>query len=830
MHNSLVHPKRRGEWAELQFAARAASHGFKVSKPWGDSSPYDIILEKEGRFVRIQVKSTMHRVRNSYICKCHCSRKTGRYKKNELDFMAFYIIPLDLWYILPAERARRLKTAIILNPYLSDQKYKDFMEAWYLLDVFCNTITKKQISAERQLLSQSVKLNTSMGRIHVLSEQVANQIAAGEVVERPASVVKELLENSLDAGATRIKVSVEAGGKKLIQITDNGTGMVRDDAMLAFERHATSKIRNADDLVHISTLGFRGEGLPSIAAVSRLVLETNASGQDQTSTGTRIEFSGGKMFKVEEAGVPAGTSITIRDLFFNVPARRKFLKAESTELSHIASLVTHYALAHPDKHFELHNMASALLMAPPVKSHQERIYQIFGKETLDQLLPIAAETKLERAGLPEPPPWRRAEDYKAPEPGTLRVHGFISKPEFQKLNRTSIYVFVNNRLIHDRVIQHALTEAYRNLMPPTVFPVVLLFLEMPSEEVDCNVHPAKVEVRFRQQAFIHDFVRDSVRNVLMKARPVAGFEREILAQATAGAALSPPRGFVQGEAQEGSAVAEFSLSAPLPPPISGNLQFSGAIDVTANAATNGIQMDRSAPGSLHEASTINTRLATPGADILVSGGDRCAGVIDETDAPADLTSLATLKPLGQLRESFILAVNHEGMWIIDQHVAHERVLFEKILREREVETKLGQHLLMPLIIELTPAQMAVFGGIAEELTRNGFEAEPFGARSLAVKSAPAGVDAAAIENMLSELFSQIDREERSEDLDRVRHRIAASIACHAAIKINMPLTMEKMEWLLRELALTDFPVSCPHGRPIVLRYSVKDIQKAFKRI
>jgi len=708
--------------------------------------------------------------------------------------------------------------------------------------------TQKQISAERQLYSQSVKLDTSMGRIHVLSEQVANQIAAGEVVERPASVVKELLENSLDAGATRIKVSVEAGGKKLIQITDNGSGMVRDDAMLAFERHATSKIRSADDLVHISTLGFRGEGLPSIAAVSRLIMETcpaqadasvaqppSAVTNEATSTGTRIEFSGGKMFKVEEAGVPTGTSITIRDLFFNVPARRKFLKAESTELSHIASLVTHYALAHPDKHFELHSMTNALLMAPPVKSHQERIYQIFGKETLDQLLPIAAETKLERTGLPEPPPWRRAEDYKAPEPGTLRIHGFISKPEFQKLNRTSIYVFVNNRLIHDRVIQHALTEAYRNLMPPTVFPVVLLFLEMPSEEVDCNVHPAKVEVRFRQQAFIHDFVRDSVRNVLMKARPVAGFEREILAQATAGAALSPPRGFVQGEAQQGTTVDAFALSAPLPPPISGNLQFSGAIDVIANAATNGIQMDRSAPGSMHDISTAATatndsRPPTPSADILVSGGDRCAGVIDETDAPADLTSLATLKPLGQLRESFILAVNHEGLWIIDQHVAHERVLFEKILRERDVETKLGQHLLMPLIIELTPAQMAVFGSIAEELTRNGFEAEPFGARSLAVKSAPAGVDAAAIENMLSELFSQIEREERSEDLDRVRHRIAASIACHAAIKINMPLTMEKMEWLLRELALTDFPVSCPHGRPIVLRYSVKDIQKAFKRI
>src|ERR671937_900574 len=232
-----------------------------------------------------------------------------------------------------------------------------------------------------------------MGRIHVLSENVANQIAAGEVVERPASVVKEMLENSLDAGATRIKISVEAGGKKLIQITDNGCGMVRDDAMLAFERHATSKIKNAEDLLSVATLGFRGEALPSIASVSRLRLETRAPAE---SSGTLIEINGGKMFRVEEAGLPGGTSITVRDLFFNTPARKKFLKAEATELSHIASLVTHYALAHPDKHFELHSTANAMLVAPPVAGHSDRVYQIFGKETLEQLIPVAAVFAFER--------------------------------------------------------------------------------------------------------------------------------------------------------------------------------------------------------------------------------------------------------------------------------------------------------------------------------------------------------------------------------------------------------------------------------------------------
>src|SRR5579872_6368286 len=367
-----------------------------------------------------------------------------------------------------------------------------------------------------------------MGRIHVLSETVANKIAAGEVVERPASVVKELLENSLDAGSTRIKIQVEAGGKKLIQITDNGCGMVRDDAMLAFERHATSKLKNAEDLLSVATLGFRGEALPSIASVSRLRLETQAAG---TGAGTIIEINGGKIARVEEAGLPEGTSITVRDLFFNTPARKKFLKAESTELSHIASLVTHYALAHPEKHFELHSTANAILVAPPVAGYSERVYQVFGKETLDQLIAVAAVQKLERIGIPQPPPWRRQEsehtedglEIESADPGELRLHGFVSKPEIQKLNRNSIYVFVNGRLIRDRLIQHALTEAYRNILPPTVYPVVLLFLEIPPGEVDVNVHPSKTEVRFRQSTVIHDFVRDTARAALMKARPAPQF-------------------------------------------------------------------------------------------------------------------------------------------------------------------------------------------------------------------------------------------------------------------------------------------------------------------
>src|SRR5580692_627575 len=508
-----------------------------------------------------------------------------------------------------------------------------------------------------------------MGRIHVLSESVANKIAAGEVVERPASVVKELLENSLDAGSTRIKIQVEAGGKKLIQITDNGCGMVRDDALLAFERHATSKIKDAEDLLGVATLGFRGEALPSIASVSRLHLETRAPDED---SGTVVEINGGKIFKVEEAGLPAGTSITIRDLFFNTPARKKFLKAESTELSHIASLVTHYALAHPDKHFELHSATNAILVAPPVAGSSERVYQVFGKDILDQLIPVAATQPLERVGLPQLPPWRRndGEDEARVEPGEMRMHGFISKPEIQKLNRTSIYIFVNGRLIRDRLVQHALTESYRNILPPTVYPVVLLFLELPSGEVDVNVHPSKTEVRFRQQSVMHDFVRDSVRAALMKARPVPQFMTEITAHPTASPSLTP--GYRSGSVDSAgwrtlstaAAPQAFTLQAPVPAPITERFHFGvDGIAIEGNAALSLVRAPQIVPEVIEN--------------------DSCAPPLPEESETAyefannDLApSLASLKPLGQIRESFILAVNHEGLWIVDQHVAHERVLFE----------------------------------------------------------------------------------------------------------------------------------------------------------
>jgi DNA mismatch repair protein MutL len=671
-----------------------------------------------------------------------------------------------------------------------------------------------------------------MGRIRVLSDQVANQIAAGEVVDRPASVVKELLENALDAGANRIRVEVEAGGRKLIRIADDGQGMNRDDALLAFERHATSKLRTADELLSIATLGFRGEALPSIASVARVTLETS-TGED--GPGTHLEIAGGKILHVEDAALPRGTTVSVSDLFFNTPARRKFLRAESTELSHVTALVTHYALAHPEKHFELISATHTLVSAPPVSRSAERIYQIFGKDTLAQLLPVAAEIQLNHAGLPEPPPWKRDPDQPSRAPGAIRVSGFYSKPELQKLNRNSIYIFVNKRLIRDRLLLHAIAEAYRNIIPPTSSPVVLLFLEMPPEEVDVNVHPAKTEVRFRQQSLIHDFVRDSLRNALIAARPAAGFMAALESSPAATPSLIPvpisrlpgaPEDLPpdsDGGAVNASEAETFRLTSRPLTPVPGKLPF-GEHEIAAHLEQQTMR-------------EVAAALMDPSPDAADVSGLQAAqsgtAQVEAEQAAANLNRLGSLRPLGQLKESFILATGDDGLWIIDQHVAHERVLFEKILRDRQVEQVQRQRLLMPLLVELKPWQMVIFAQIADELERNGFEVEPFGPQTLAVKAAPVGLEGAALERMLHQVVEQSETPSEAslnEDLRSLRSRIAASIACHSAIKINTPLDPKRMEWLLLELAKTEHPTSCPHGRPIALLYSWKDIQRAFHRI
>src|SRR5712692_5071697 len=648
-----------------------------------------------------------------------------------------------------------------------------------------------------------------MSRIRILPENVANKIAAGEVVERPASVVKELVENALDAGARSVRVEVEAGGKRLIRVTDDGAGMAHDDALLAFERHATSKLRTADDLLSIATLGFRGEALPSVAAVARLLLETRSAEEGQ---GTRVEFAGGKLVSVKPAGLPVGTAVSVADIFYCVPARRKFLKSETTELGHIASLVTHYALAHPDKQFLLKTPTQEIILVTPVEGLSERVYQLFGRQALEELVEIPAVSSPVRAAITEPelePEARAAE---------LGVRGFVSRPEVQRSNRNGIYVFVNRRLVRDRLILHANHEAYRNIMPPNVFPVVLLFAELPYHEVDVNVHPSKIEVRFRHPQFVHDFTRDAIRQALVRARPVPSFpsagapagakapDQAIAARAAADAAgvSGPPRAVIPTTlpGEEAAAAEAFQLTgAPLRPEPQ-RLRFEAGQEIGFAAS----------PEQFAE-----------------QFREAASEQLEAVPARASAEGLAELKPLGQVNASFIVAVNAQGLWIIDQHVAHERVLFEQHLQARREGRVNGQRLLVPIVAELSPRQLVIFERIAEELRENGFEVEPIGPRSVAIQAAPAGISSADAERLLTEILDGVERENQAISMETLQAKIAASTSCHAAIKVNMPLDQTKMEWLLAELAKTECPMSCPHGRPIVLCYSVREIEKAFKR-
>jgi DNA mismatch repair protein MutL len=664
-----------------------------------------------------------------------------------------------------------------------------------------------------------------MSRIRILPEAVANKIAAGEVVERPASVVKELLENALDAGAKTIRVETEVGGKRMIRVIDDGHGMIHDDALLAFERHATSKLKSADDLLSISTLGFRGEALPTIAAVSRLLLETR---DESEAEGTRLEFAGGKLINVKPAGLPAGTTISVADLFYCVPARKKFLKSDTTELGHIASLVTHYALANPDKQFVLTTPTQEIINCPPAEKLADRIYQLFGRQAMEELVEIPPTSAPFRAAITEP------ELETGEESATLTVRGFTSRPDVQRPNRNGIYIFVNRRLVRDRLILHAIHEAYRNILPPTVFPATLLFLEMPYDEVDVNVHPAKIEVRFRRSQFVHDFARDSIRQALMSVRPVPSFAAAAASASSQGLSASHANAVDSGASTAAATgVPRAIIPAMEEIGVGSGVGSDGGFDLTSDALRPVEQRFVFPAGlepSIEPGASVAAAVATPALAASNWAGNLAA---PSSSAPATLPrpdQIADLKPLGQVSSSFIVAVNGEGLWLVDQHVAHERVLFEQHLEARRAGKVEAQRMLMPMVIELSPRQIVIYEKIAEELSANGFEVEPMGPRSVAIQAVPAGVDAPDAEKLLTEILDGIERENAAISIDTLQAKIAASTACHAAIKVNMPLDQTKMEWLLNALAKTDCPMSCPHGRPVVLRYSVKEIEKAFHRI
>ena len=641
-----------------------------------------------------------------------------------------------------------------------------------------------------------------MGRVRILSDTVANKIAAGEVVERPASVVKELLENSLDAGATEFRLDTEAGGRRLIRLADNGFGMMRDDALLAFERHATSKLSDVKDLLSIATLGFRGEALPSIASISRLLLETRTR-DDQT--GTAVEFAGGKLLRCDDVALAEGTVITVRDLFYNVPARKKFLRSEQTEIAHIASLVTHYSLAHPGKSFLLRHNNTELLNVTPVAALRERVFQVFGSRILEDLLDIGEHTReLAMPAEPDEPPAMRR----------FRLRGFVSGPQVQKLNRNSIYLFVNGRLIRDRLLLHAISAAYHNLMPAACFPFALLFLECDAEEVDVNVHPSKTEVRFRHGSLVHDLVRDAIRDLLIAEKPAS--------RLAAASSPQPAAGLPYSEFSQ--RIEDMHFSAPVTLPMS----------IAAVPQADGLAAADIPEFILHRQSPTAPRFdfSEPVPAPRETVPDTHGPLVTDGPLPPveSLDALRDLRPLGQIHDSFIVAAGRDGLWIIDQHVAHERILFEQVLSARSRGGAETQRLLIPAVIGLTPAQQIEYARIAEELEGLGFETEPFGNRTIAVQSAPAGLNTGEIEKVLFEILEIAERELRKTSIEDLRRSMAASIACRAAIKINTRLEPEKIGWLLRALAATSCPMSCPHGRPIALRYPTRDILKNFHRI
>lgn len=640
-----------------------------------------------------------------------------------------------------------------------------------------------------------------MNKIKILPDNLANQIAAGEVVERPASVIKELVENAIDAGGTRIQIDIELGGRRLMRVSDDGEGMGRDDAILAFERHATSKIKTLEDLARISTLGFRGEALASIASVAKVELDTKTN-EDQIAT--RVNVEGGKLIDVKDAARDTGTTITVRDLFFNTPARRKFMRSEATENYHLTGIATHYALAHPEIAFTMTNNGREVLRVSPAKDLRERAFQIFGGNLLESLLPVNGGREF-----------------------VARVTGFISAPRERRTTRDAQYFFVNNRFVRDKTIAGGLLEGYRSVLPHGVYPVAFLFLEMPLEEIDVNVHPAKTEIRFRRGEAVKDVIAEAVRTALVSAG--------ITGDARPEPEVTEIQLFVETVAQQfDQAGIDFSNESDTSRAI--DLETEPAQGLNADARseadfsgfTENRQVERHTGYETNFANEPQeqARSAIAGYSELppVNSAAKIAKTIEVEQILA-----SKIRPLGQMHDSFIIAVDDEGLLLIDQHVAHERILFDKYRKSETTRLIESQNLLLPETIDLSPAQSEAFQLIEDDLESLGFGVMKLSGRTIAIKSIPTDLPASEARNLLAEILDTIEMEKRGSPKSTLRDDIAASLACKAAIKINMTLTSEKMHWLIDRLLVTSSPTTCPHGRPVILRLSIKDIERGFHR-
>ena len=591
-----------------------------------------------------------------------------------------------------------------------------------------------------------------MGKIVQLPVELANQIAAGEVVERPASVVKELVENAIDAGARRIKVGIELGGKSSIRVEDDGEGMSPEDARLSLARHATSKIRRAEDLAAIMTLGFRGEALPSIASVSHFTLRTRTAGAE---AGTEIRVDAGIMAPPAEAGMPAGTSIEVRDLFYNLPARRKFLKSDGGESAQVSRVVTQFALCYPEVGFTLASGGRTLLQTPPVTTLRDRLYQVYGDRT--DLVEVQRD-------------------------GDISVTGFIAALAEKGPVRGPQHVFINRRIVKDRTISHAIIDAYGEASIRERAPEVHLFLEMRPDALDVNVHPTKAEVRFREQSHVHEVVKRAVADALGQS-PI-------------------PQVRLQGGAFSGG---PDPVAVPLP----------GAYDAVFSS-----RWASGASGGGYRPSTWLPQGASGVSEAVAAFSTAPAG------APE---TFGALMPLGQYRDTFIVAVDEFGVAIIDQHVAHERILFEQISARLTSGRLASQGLLEPLLVEISAAGQEALATHAADLDRLGFEVDSFGPGIIRVSAMPAILKREDADQALRALADDLDGVDKGDRVQEALKLMAATMACHAAVKAHDPLTQEKMVHLLNELRQTAYSTVCPHGRPVMLRLTRREIERAFER-
>ncbi|MGK2906787.1 MAG: DNA mismatch repair endonuclease MutL [Desulfuromonadales bacterium] len=595
-----------------------------------------------------------------------------------------------------------------------------------------------------------------ISRIQILPENLANQIAAGEVVERPASVVKELVENSIDALASEIFVDIEKGGKALVRVTDNGHGMKKDDAFLSLERHATSKIKCAEDLFALNTMGFRGEALPAIASVSRLRLTTRSVDDD---AGWQIYAEGGTIRQADAVGAAPGTVVEVRNLFFNTPGRRKFLRKEETEFGHIADVVSRLALSRPDIHFRLSHNGRNYLEAYRHNRLEERVAALLGRNLAGGLLPVDADSG----------------------DGEMLV-GLLGSPGISRSTTGQVFTYVNGRFVRDRVIQHAIIEAYRSLLEKRRYPIAVLFIDMPPERVDVNVHPTKHEVRFRNQQQVHDFIVTALRARL----------QQVANQAVPGSAGFHP---LQIE----------PLASPLPP---AQTDYRSRVQESLAAFNEKV----AAAPIMPAVSTVKGEMTGWSA-----GQDNATAMPDGW------------RLIGQYLNSYLICQVHDELVLLDQHAAHERIGFERLRRQLASDGIESQSLLFPVVLELDHRESAVLTEHLDDFARFGFEVDAFGGRSFTVKSVPALVAHVDVERLIRDLAAELNEIGRSGQLDDEIERVLAVLACHSMVRANQALSQSEMQHLLKDLSAIDFGSCCPHGRPVTHRLSRRDVEKFFHR-